>query len=130
MLGQRLLPPPILLSNMMQLSLKIPGLVLLFLQTRPAQLAIAPSLPHSTNGCSPAGRLVATARSMLMPLGLHGFADFANYQLPERTRYHAITAIFGSRAQRDIGPGLCPAESQWHLRDGLRYVEPRCREGH
>jgi hypothetical protein len=42
-----------------------------------------PFLPYSTDGCSPAGCLAATARSVLMPLRLHGFADFANYQLPE-----------------------------------------------
>src|ERR1700720_1682795 len=41
------------------------------------------SLPHSTDGCSPAGCLAATARSVLIPLRLHEFADFANYQLPE-----------------------------------------------
>src|SRR2546423_4382154 len=41
------------------------------------------SLPYSTDGCSPAGCPAATARPVLMPLRLHGFADFANYQLPE-----------------------------------------------
>jgi hypothetical protein len=40
-------------------------------------------LPYTTNGCSPAGCLAAAARSVLMSLRLHGFADFANYQLPE-----------------------------------------------
>jgi hypothetical protein len=40
-------------------------------------------VPYSTDGCSPAGCLVATARPVLMPLRLHEFADFANYQLPE-----------------------------------------------
>jgi hypothetical protein len=40
-------------------------------------------LPYTTNGCSPDGCLAAAARSVPIPLHLHGFADFANYQLPE-----------------------------------------------
>src|SRR5438132_6883623 len=53
--------------------------------TRPANVAAITdrSLPCSTDGCSPAGCPAATARPVLMPLRLHGFADFANYQLPE-----------------------------------------------
>src|SRR6266446_3546346 len=53
--------------------------------TRPANVSAITgrSLPYTTNGCSPAGCLAAAARSVLMPLCLHGFADFANYQLPE-----------------------------------------------
>jgi hypothetical protein len=46
------------------------------------------SLPCSTNGCSPAGCGAATARSVLMPLRLHGFANSANYQLPEIGLYY------------------------------------------
>src|SRR5438067_7892237 len=53
------------------------------------------SLPYSTDGCSPAGCPAATARPVLMPLRLHGFADFANYQLPE----------IGSRA-RSVDPAV------------------------
>src|SRR5438309_3625110 len=53
--------------------------------TRPANVSAITdrSLPYSTDGCSPAGCPAATARPVLMPLRLHGFADFANYQLPE-----------------------------------------------
>src|SRR5215831_5666900 len=53
--------------------------------TRPANVSAITdrSLPHSTDGCSPAGCREVTARSVLMPLRLHGFADFANYELPE-----------------------------------------------
>src|SRR5438552_16316901 len=53
--------------------------------TRPANVSAITdrSLPYSTDACSPAGCPAATARPVLMPLRLHGFADFANYQLPE-----------------------------------------------
>src|ERR1700758_38435 len=53
--------------------------------TRPANVSAITdrSLPYSTNGCSPVGCGAATARSVLMPLRLHGFANSANYQLPE-----------------------------------------------
>ena len=40
-------------------------------------------LIHPTVECLRALGLAAAARSVLMSLGLHEFADFANYQLPE-----------------------------------------------
>src|SRR5256885_8542941 len=74
--------------------------------TRPANVSAITdrSLPYSTEGCSPAGCLAATARSVLMPLRLHGFAEFANYQLPEiGLRVFGCLPGAGARGCREAG---------------------------
>jgi hypothetical protein len=67
-------------------------------------------VPYSTDGCSPAGCLVATARPVLMPLRLHEFADFANYQLPEI----GSQMLGWRRKMRNIAASTAPANRQCH----------------